>query len=504
LKILINENIQTLNELGIQIYKKYPNIRFLFEIDFSKDDYLYIKQLFQNDFYLKDTYFIDDFFLRYFRNNKNHRIPFLILLIGFIRYEYLNDENQANFFNNFLKNILLNKKADAKDFRKAIVDYFFRWRGNKIHKEEGLYIYETQTSGVSLKLEDAGKHKYLNSFIFHSGGISEQDLKEYLKIINYLFQNNFAYNINSKELYQLYENKNFNIYSKKLNNLFNLLQSKSEISNYIKELIIQSVAIISNKNQQFSFKLPLYIENYLLFIGKYGNDLEKINISETDFFYENRTIVFSPTFYEIYKRIDLISFKMNGVIFEVDKNYDIYTQVDFEKFRVKIENISSVFTIELFINNNLFKRFEINLFKNNFILLNSNFNIKKVINKEVYIPKNDEDKNYYIISKQALNNFDLADITLEGYLVYLLPLDINKPIVNINNQNYNLYFSPKLLSNIQYKDNENFIYLNELPKYKLSPKDKEKFIVKDLFTDDNLDYESFYNITNLLVNLIYL
>ena len=515
MKILINENIQTLNELGIQIYKKYPNIRFLFEIDFSKDDYLYIKQLFQNDFYLKDTYFIDDFFLRYFRNNKNHRIPFLILLIGFIRYEYLNDENQANFFNNFLKNILLNKKADAKDFRKAIVDYFFRWRGNKIHKEEGLYIYETQTSGVSLKLEDAGKHKYLNSFIFHSGGISEQDLKEYLKIINYLFQNNFAYNINSKELYQLYENKNFNIYSKKLNNLFNLLQSKSEISNYIKELIIQSVAIISNKNQQFSFKLPLYIENYLLFIGKYGNDLEKINISETDFFYENRTIVFSPTFYEIYKRIDLISFKMNGVIFEVDKNYDIYTQVDFEKFRVKIENISSVFTIELFIDNNLFKRFEINLFKNNFILLNSNFNIKKVINKEVYIPKNDEDKNYYIISKQALNNFDLADITLEGYLVYLLPLDINKPIVNINNQNYNLYFSPKLLSNIQYKDNENFIYLNELPKYKLSPKDKEKFIVKDLFTDDNLDYESFYkynepigkfniSINNKSFNVIYI
>jgi hypothetical protein len=517
LKILINKDIQTLNELGIKIYQEYPNIRFLFEIDFSKDDYLYIKQLFQNALQLKDTYFIDDFFLRYFRNNKNHRIPFLILLVGFIRYEYLNDENQANFFNNFLRNILQNKKADANDFRKAIVDYFFRWRGNKIHKEEGLYIYETQTSGVSLKLEDAGRHKYLNSFIFHSGGVSEQDLKEYLKIIKYLSENHFDYNTNPKELYQLYKNKDFNIYSNKLSNLLDLLDSESEISEYIKEFIIQSVIMISNNKQQitFTFKLPLYIKNYLLFIGKYGDDLENINISETDFFYENRTIVFSPTFYEIYKKIGLISFKIDKAIFEIDKNYDIYTQDDFEKFRVKIDNISSVFTIELFIDYSLFKRFEINLFKNEFILLNGDFNIKKVTNKEIYIPKNDEDKNYYIISKQPLKNFDLADISLEGYLIYLLPLDINKPVVNINDQNYNLYFSPKLLSNIQYKDSENFIYLSELPKYQLSPKDKEKFIVKDLFTDDNLDYESFYkynepigkfniSINNKSFNVIYI
>jgi len=128
LKILINENIQTLNELGIQIYQKYPNVRFLFEIDFSKDNYLYIKQLFQEDYPVKDTYFQDLFFIKYFKNNINYRIPFLILLIGFIRYEYLNEKNQANFFNNILKNIINNQKADAKDFRKSIIDYFFKWR----------------------------------------------------------------------------------------------------------------------------------------------------------------------------------------------------------------------------------------------------------------------------------------------------------------------------------------------------------------------------------------
>jgi len=152
LNILINNDIQTLNELGIQIYQKYRNVRFLFEIDFSKDDYLHIKQLFQEDYQLTNIYFQDDFFIRYFRNNTNHRIPFLILLVGFIRYEYLNNENKANFFDNILKNIIKNQEADAKDFRKSIIDYFFKWRGNKIHDEQGLYIYETQTSGVSLKL----------------------------------------------------------------------------------------------------------------------------------------------------------------------------------------------------------------------------------------------------------------------------------------------------------------------------------------------------------------
>jgi len=135
----------------------------------------------------------------------------------------------------------------------------------KIHNVEGLYIYDTQTSSVSLKLEDAGKHKYLNSFIFHSGGISEQDLKEYLKIIKYLANKEFNYEINANQLYKLYKNKDFIIYSQKLNNLFNLLNSESEISEYIKIFIMQSISTILNHQKDFNFQIPLYIKNYLLF-----------------------------------------------------------------------------------------------------------------------------------------------------------------------------------------------------------------------------------------------
>ena len=189
MNILICKESQTLDEIGIYINKNYRNIRFLFEIEFSKDDYLKIKKLFEKENKFKNTYFKNNFFLTYFRNHNYHRIPFLILLIGFIRYEYLNNLNQANFFNNFLRNILKNNKANAQDFRKALIDYFFRWRGKKKYDKRGLYIYDIQTSDVSLKLEDSGKNKYLNSFIFHSGGISEQDLKEYLKIIKYLSHN---------------------------------------------------------------------------------------------------------------------------------------------------------------------------------------------------------------------------------------------------------------------------------------------------------------------------
>ncbi len=492
LKILINENIQTLNQLGIQIYQEYPNVRFLFEIDFSKADYLYIKQLFQKDYQIKDTYFQDDFFIRYFRNNINYRIPFLILLVGFIRYEYLNNENQANFFDNILKNIIKNQKADSIDFRKSIINYFFRWRGNKIHDEQGLYIYETQTSGVSLKLEDAGTHKYLNSFIFHSGGISEQDLKEYLKVIKYLAYKDFDYKINSNQLYKLYQNKDFKIYSKKLNNLFDLLNSDNEISEYIKIFIIQSVSTILDCKQEFNFKLPLYIKNYLLFIGKYGKNLENINIDKTDFLYENRTIIFNPSFKEIYKNINQISFTINNKTYIIEKVYNIYSENDFDKIKLPINDIGDIFTIELLIDNNLFKRFEINLFQNDFILLNSDYYIKNIINKEIYIPKRDEDKNYYIISKIEYNDLNLAKEQIENYFIYLLPLSINNPIINIGNENYYLYFSPRILSNVEYKDNEDFLYINKLPKFQLSLKDKEKFLALNLFTNDEFNFKTFY------------
>lgn len=494
--ILLDEIIFTedkaLDKIGISIYQKYPNVRFLFEMDFSKDDYLTIKQLFSKEYLLQNTSFQDNFFMEYFKNHINHRLPFLILLTGFIRYEYLNSGNHSNFFENFLKHIIGNNKANANNFRQTLIDYFFRWNGNKKLKEKGLYIYETQTSNVSLKLDDAGAHKYLNSFIFHSGGVSEQDLKEYLKIIESLATKDFNFDIGAMQLCEQYQNKKIAIYSKKLIKLLNLLNGDNEISEYIKIFIIQSVSIIINHKQEFDFKLPLYIRNYLLFIGKYGHILEKINIDETDFLYENETIIFNPCFDEVYKSISQISFKINNEIRLVEKEYDIYMENDFDEFKVQISNISDIFTIEILIDNNLFKRCEINFFKNDFILLNSDYDIKNIINKEIYVPKRDEGKCYYVVTQKIYNNLSLAKEKLDNYFIYVLPLDANNPTTNICNENYYLYFSPRILSNIEYKDNENFLYVGELPKFQISPKDKEKFLVRNLFTNNELNFETFY------------
>lgn len=484
--LVCNEN-QTLDEIGIHINKYYPNIRFLFEIDFSKDDYIQIKKLFQQEYTLQNTYFKDDFFIKYFRNNTNHRIPFLVLLVGFVRYEYLNNENQANFFDNFLKHILQNDKADAKDFRKSLIDYFFRWRGKKKYDEKGLYIYDIQTSEVSLKLEDGGKNKYLNSFIFHSGGVSEQDLKEYLKIIKYLFEESTE----TSNLNQLYKDKDFTVYSKKLDNLFRLLDSESEIARYIQKFIIQSIAIISNNEVSYNFKLPLYIRNYLLFIGKYGDSLEKINIDETDFIYENQSIVFTPRFHELYKQIDQISFKINNQIIHVNKEYDIYTMNDFDIFKVPIDNIENMFTIELLIDDNFFKRYDINLFKQGFLLLDNDFNIKNIFNKEIYVPQRDEEKKYYIVSTECLD-LELSDKDIDDYFIYDLPLNMDTLTIDIANESYSLYFSPIILSTIQYED-ESFLYTSELPKFRISSKDKEKFVAINLFDNSEFNYNEFYN-----------
>jgi len=483
--ILFKEN-QTLDSLGQYIINKYRNIRFLFEIDFSKDDYVEIKKLFQKETQLQDTYFKDDLFIRYFKSYTNYRIPFLLLIIGFIRYEYLNDENQANFFDNFLKHILQNHQANVIDFRKSLIDYFFRWRGNKEFDEDGLYIYDMQTSNVSLRLEDSGKNKYLNSFIFHSGGVSEQDLKEYLKIIKYLSSN---YQENS-DINKLYQNKDFNVYSKKIDNLFGLLDSENEISKYIQKFILQSIATISNSEANYDFKLPLYIRNYLLFIGKYGDSLEKINLSKSDFIYENQAIVFSPIFYEAYKEIDKVAFKINNHIYGVVREYDIFTMNDFDAFKVPIDNIDNMFTIELLVDDNVFKRYDINLFDEGFVLLDSDFNVRNIINREIYIPKRDEDKKYYIISKEYLD-LELSDRDIDDYFIYELPLKVDIQTISINNRSYSLYFNPTILSDIQYED-ELFLYVGELPRFRISSKDKEKFVAINLFDNSEFSYGEFY------------
>jgi len=488
IKILINENIQSLETLGVYIYKKHPNIRFLFEIDFSKDDYIYLKKLFQKEEEITSTDFKNNFFLSYFTKNSNFRIPFLILIIGFIRYEYLNSENKANFFKNFLRNILQNNNAEEQSFRNDLINYFFRWRGKRAHEEEGLYIYDTQTSNVSIKLENNETHKYLNSFIFHSGGVSEQDLKEFYKLIQYISQQT----INNTDINRIYKNKDFTVYSTKLKNLFSLLNNNErEISSYVHEFVISSINIFLGTAKDNDFKLPLYIKNYLLFIGKYGDNLEKINISETDFVYENQSIVFHPKFHDVYKNITKISFRIIEEIFDISKENDIFSENDFDNFKIPISNIDNMFTIELLMDDNIFKRYDINLFKQDFLLLDSDFNIKNILNKEIYVPQRDEEKKYYVVSSECLD-LELSNKDIDDYFIYDLPLNMNNQTIEIANENYSLYFSPAILSNLQYED-KFFIYTGELPRFRISSKDEEKFVAINLFDDTELNYDTFYN-----------
>ena len=492
MKTIFSENIKSLDELGIYINRNYINIRFLFEINFSKGDYIRVKELFQCELLLQDTNFKKEFLLKYFREKPNFRIPFLILIVGFIRYEYLNSENRANFFKNFLTNILKNNKANDLSFRNDLIHYFFRWRGNKAYEEEGLYIYDTQTSGASIKLENNETHKYLNSFIFHSGGVSEHDLKEYLKIIKYLSEESRE----NSNLNQLYKDKDFTVYSTKLNNLFSLLDDTGrEISSYVHKFVISSINILLDDEKSNDFRLPRYIKNYLLFIGKYGDSLEKINIGETDFIYENQSIVFAPTFNEVYKQIDKISFKINNQIINIVKEYNMFTTNDFDTVKVPIENIENMFTVELLIDGNIFKRYNIDLFEKEFILLNSDFNIKNIQNREIYVPQRDEKSKYYIVTQECLD-LNLSNKDMDNYFIYDLPLNIDNSTININNTSYSLYFSPNILSDIQYEDNKSFLYTSELPKFRLSSKDKEKFQAINLFTSEELDYDTFYSYHN--------
>ncbi|MDZ7818554.1 MAG: hypothetical protein U5K55_08020 [Aliarcobacter sp.] len=180
----------TLNDIGKAYEERYSNIRFLFEIDFLEDDYMILKELFQKDVLLQSTYFEKDFFLfLIFKNYPNYRVPFLLLIIGFVRYEYLDANNGSNFFLTFLENILNNQKAKVFDFRNQIIDYFFKWRGISTLEEEGLYIFSLQNKGVSLKLNNCGKHKYINSFLYHAGCIcNNDDLKTYLRVIKILLE----------------------------------------------------------------------------------------------------------------------------------------------------------------------------------------------------------------------------------------------------------------------------------------------------------------------------
>ncbi len=166
----------SLDEYGHYINTKYPNVRFVFEIHYTRDEYKFLTEHFFDETDFSQTQFSSAYFHAYFDNHPSQRLLFLMLLTGFIRYEYLNDENTSNFFSNFLKNCLYNEVANIQTFRGNLINYFFKFMGDSQFDVQGLYLYATQTEKVSLKLEEAGHHQFLNTFILHAGGISDKDL----------------------------------------------------------------------------------------------------------------------------------------------------------------------------------------------------------------------------------------------------------------------------------------------------------------------------------------
>ncbi|MCG3675707.1 hypothetical protein [Aliarcobacter butzleri] len=354
----------TLNEIGKAYEERYSNIRFLFQIDFSEDDYYILKKLFQNDVLMQTTYFDKDFFSSYFRNHPFYRVPFLLLIIGFVRYEYLDANNGSNFFQNFLSNILLNKCAKELDFRKQIIEYFFKWRGISSLEEEGLYIFSLQNKGVSLKLNNCGKHKYLNSFLYHAGSIcNNDDLKTYLRVIKFLSEKITTNEFTDEDIISLYNQIDFKIYENNVKKFFDVLPTKDiEICKYYFDFIKQSIYLLKKQNYIGMFDLPIHVKNYLLFTGVYGKEINKINLIESDFLYQNEGIIFSPSFKNIYNQFEVLSFKIGDKFKIVNKQYDNYIEDDFEDFYIEVNNPKEAIKIEMYVNDILFKSFEIELF----------------------------------------------------------------------------------------------------------------------------------------------
>ena len=88
----------------------------------------------------------------------------------------------------------------------------------------------------------------------------------------------------------------------------------------------------------------------------------------------------------------------------------------------------------MYINDTLFKSFEIELFKNKFILFDSGFNVKSLNNtKEIDVPKSDEGKKYYIITEDILELKEVMNKNLDSLFLYEVLLDGEISSININN-----------------------------------------------------------------------
>lgn len=487
----------TLNDIGKAYEERYSNIRFLFEIDFSEDDYMILKELFQKDVLLQSTYFEKDFFFSYFKNHPNYRVPFLLLILGFVRYEYLDANNGSNFFSNFLENILNNQKAKVFDFRNQIIDYFFKWRGISTLEEEGLYIFSLQNKGVSLKLNNSGKHKYINSFLYHAGCIcnNNDDLKYYLRVIKFLLEKiDIEIEFVKEDIIDLYNQIDFKIYNNNVKKFFDILITENiEIQKYYFDFIKQSIYLLKKQNYIGLFDLPLHIRNYLLFTGVYGKEINKINLLESDFVYQNEEITFKPSFKNIYNQFETLSFRIGDKLKRVDKEYDNYVEDDFEEFYVSIKNPKEAIKIEMYINDIFFKNFEIELFKNKFILLDDDLNVKSLNNtKEIDIPKGDEGEKYYIITEDILELKEVTNENLDSLFFYEILLDGEILSIIVNNIEYEISFQAKFDSQIEFKDEE-FIYFSNLPNFILSKKDEHRFEAINLFSNEKLNYNEFNN-----------
>ena len=142
-----------------------------------------------------------------------------------------------------IRGSLNNKKAEAIDFRNQIIDYFFKWRGISSLEEEGLYIFSLQNKGVSLKLKDCGKQKYINSFLYHAGCIcNNDDLKIYLRVLKFLSEKiDIEIEFVSEDITNLYNQIDFKIYNNNVEKFFDILTTNTEIQKYYFDFIKQSI-----------------------------------------------------------------------------------------------------------------------------------------------------------------------------------------------------------------------------------------------------------------------
>ena len=489
---------KSLDEYGHYINIEYPNVRFVFEIHYTRDNYIFLKEHFFDETDFNQTQFSSDYFQVYFRNHPTHRLLFLMMLAGFIRYEYLNDENGSNFFSNFLKNCLYNETANIQTFRGNLINYFFKFMGDRQFDVQGLYLYTTQTGKVSLKLEEAGHNKFLNSFILHAGGISERDLHAYMHIIKFISENESTITLSSKELYDVY--KNYKHYNNRLKKFFEFLLSKSEVADFVRYIIIKSIDCYHNLcnsaflNNDFSFELPRFIKNYLLFTGKYGKELEKYNINESNVYYENQNLILSPNYSHVFSKMQNISFHINSKIYTINKNRDLFVKEDFESSKIVLDNIEQTQQIDLYIDGHLYKRYEFNLFKHGFVLFNSLYSVKRISRDTIEVPIADEDNYFYILSRKTLDNNieDKFKIKHKDYYLYKVKTDRSLSKINIGNKQYAMHYQPKFTTEYDYKNDEGYEYFGVIPEFSaLSEGDTKSFIALDLLSNVELTYQEY-------------